>query len=45
MAALEHATAMFYDNSILPGTKIYKYSKEWLDQFYDNSILPGTKIR
>ena len=34
----------FYDNSILPGTKI---SEAWtipVKPFYDNSILSGTKI-
>ena len=35
---------MFYDNSILPGTKIIDTSDADTLKFYDNSILPGTKI-
>ena len=34
----------FYDNSILPGTKILLGSDICPKMFYDNSILPGTKI-
>ncbi len=34
----------FYDNSILPGTKIVVESDLVLSVFYDNSILPGTKM-
>ena len=36
---------MFYDNSILPGTKIIDTSDADTLKFYDNSILPGTKIK
>ena len=35
---------MFYDNSILPGTKIKGQRVKKYEGFYDNSILPGTKI-
>ena len=35
---------MFYDNSILPGTKIAVRVALYFARFYDNSILPGTKI-
>ena len=34
----------FYDNSILPGTKIGGWNGFGGNGFYDNSILPGTKI-
>ena len=34
----------FYDNSILPGTKIHALHELICNWFYDNSILPGTKI-
>ena len=34
---------MFYDDSILPGTKTNGYSKNSKAMFYDDSILPGTK--
>ena len=34
----------FYDNSILPGTKMNADTSKYFDGFYDNSILPGTKI-
>ena len=34
----------FYDNSILPGTKIGILVYPGAFWFYDNSILPGTKI-
>ena len=37
-------TVVFYDNSILPGTKIFLRSLFRVLRFYDNSILPGTKI-
>ena len=35
---------VFYDNSILPGTKMIFRCSQPIFQFYDNSILPGTKI-
>ena len=35
---------VFYDNSILPGTKIDYSEHTIIHPFYDNSILPGTKI-
>ena len=35
---------MFYDNSILPGTKILQRIVIDCREFYDNSILPATKI-
>ena len=35
---------MFYDNSILPGTKISNETSAESSGFYDNSILPGTKM-
>ena len=34
----------FYDNSILPGTKIFSAFHRTAIRFYDNSILPGTKM-
>ena len=34
---------MFYDDSILPGTKTLRISNLWVSWFYDDSILPGTK--
>ena len=34
----------FYDNLILPGTKIPFYTFINCNKFYDNLILPGTKI-
>ena len=34
----------FYDNLILPGTKITNSRYKADDKFYDNLILPGTKI-
>ena len=37
-------SSLFYDNSILPGTKIVSLSFSSHSMFYDNSILPGTKI-
>ena len=36
--------ALFYDNSILLGTKIVTICLGIKKQFYDNSILLGTKI-
>ena len=36
---------LFYDNSILPGTKIQVIQHREITLFYDNSILPGTKIQ
>ena len=36
---------MFYDNSILSGTKIKTEEVIKAIEFYDNSILSGTKIR
>ena len=35
----------FYDNLILPGTKIYINIQQIYLMFYDNLILPGTKIK
>ena len=35
---------MFYDNSILLGTKINDSKFFCISGFYDNSILLGTKI-
>ena len=35
---------MFYDNSILSGTKITEGTFYHMIKFYDNSILSGTKI-
>ena len=40
----EEETNVFYDNSILLGTKIACDLYDELDSFYDNSILLGTKI-
>ena len=34
---------LFYDDSILPGTKTLRISNLWVSWFYDDSILPGTK--
>ena len=34
---------MFYDDSILPGTKTCINMKLFKSEFYDDSILPGTK--
>ena len=34
---------MFYDDSILPGTKTAAEEYYTYDRFYDDSILPGTK--
>ena len=34
---------MFYDDSILPGTKTKKHNVCMAIRFYDDSILPGTK--
>ena len=34
----------FYDNSILPGTKMDGQERKPSFGFYDNSILPGTKM-
>ena len=34
----------FYDNLILPGTKIPFDLRDLIKKFYDNLILPGTKI-
>ena len=36
---------LFYDNSILSGTKIIPLFRFLKLQFYDNSILSGTKIQ
>ena len=36
---------MFYDNSILLGTKMVEMILRQAVGFYDNSILLGTKIR
>ena len=35
---------MFYDNSILSGTKMHTGMETYNTLFYDNSILSGTKI-
>ena len=35
---------MFYDNSILSGTKMLSPHTYRMLKFYDNSILSGTKI-
>ena len=34
---------MFYDDSILPGTKTDNEYIAKMNMFYDDSILPGTK--
>ena len=34
---------VFYDDSILPGTKTQAISVKNTSTFYDDSILPGTK--
>ena len=34
---------MFYDDSILPGTKTFALPCGTAVMFYDDSILPGTK--
>ncbi len=34
---------MFYDDSILPGTKTVGFKRFTVVSFYDDSILPGTK--
>ena len=39
-----HIRLLFYDNSILSGTKITTHNKSIEHMFYDNSILSGTKI-
>ena len=39
-----YAQAVFYDNSILSGTKISKATFTSGHEFYDNSILSGTKM-
>ena len=44
MLLLEPIPFLFYDNSILPGTKIEDTTLDIDGRFYDNSILPGTKI-
>ena len=40
----DQARIVFYDNSILSGTKIRSRRKTTGIMFYDNSILSGTKI-
>ena len=41
---LRFSAGLFYDNSILSGTKIDGVSHVGVYMFYDNSILSGTKI-
>ncbi len=41
---LNNIDIVFYDNSILSGTKIGMILIQFLNGFYDNSILSGTKI-
>ena len=39
----QYTCLLFYDDSILPGTKTANLLAKQEDLFYDDSILPGTK--